>query len=185
MPNQRKARRYATYGNVAYDLDYLDHAVLDESARRVRQPKQQPLVRPHEQPRTRTRVETRPQERIAPMSVAGFLAVAAMAVLLLMGHAQLDQISRETVSLKNQLSTLQTENSHLIASYEEAFDLAAIQEQVTQSGAMVKPDSSQIIYMDLSEPDNSQVFEQGERTGFGAVLDSISAAFAAVVEYFQ
>lgn len=185
MATMTRRRTTATYGNVAYDLDYMGNVAVEQgTAERVYQP--EPKVRPRERIRTRTKVQVREQQRVAPFAITGFLAVAAIAVVVLLSYIQLYQVNTEAVELRSQLSELKIEEAKLSARYEKTFDMQAIEESLLSSGAMVQPKSNQIIYMDLSEPDSAVVYGQEEQTdGVQQVLTRIKNVLADAVEYFR
>ncbi len=164
MASQARRAGYRTYGSVAYMPDYGRGAAAEGTTAdsRVRLPQERPLVRQDPRTLTRTKVRVREQQAVAPFAVLGFLAAAAMAVLLLLSYVQLDAASGQVVELKNQLSALEGEHAKLLANYESAFDLQAIETELTSTGAMAAPRQDQIIYLDLSEPDNAVVYDQSE-----------------------
>jgi hypothetical protein len=170
-------------GNAAYDLSYIGGV---GSGARVRQP--DPLVRPRTRTkakpksRTRTKLRVRKQQKISPMAVAGFLAVAAFAVVLLLSYANLMAISDRVVHLKNDAKELKGQEAILQAKYERTFDLNAIEEQFTSLGTMAKPRADQVVYVDMSEPDSARVI-QGETEQ--SASDSIKNFFTMAVEYFN
>ena len=74
----------------------------------------------------------------------------------------------------------------LRAQYELAYDLESIEQNLTDSGAMVKPQNGQIIYVDLSEPDSVTYFQQEEEaTGVEGAVESMHSIFTEIVEYFS
>ena len=107
------------------------------------------------------------------LSVLGFGAVAALAVLVLMSYIQLTALSADMVSLQSQLSQLQTENVNLTAQHEQMFDLDTVKEAAEAAG-MSKPSSSQIGYIDLSEGDSAVVYQQGEPNLLSQLLSSLN-----------
>lgn len=185
MATMTRRRTSATYGNVAYDLDYMGNVAVEQgTAERVYQP--QPKVRPRVRVRTRAKVQVREQERVAPFAVTGFLAVAVIAVVVLLSYIQLYQVNTEAVELRSQLSALKTEEAKLSAQYEKTFDMKEIEESLLSSGAMVQPKSNQIIYLDLSEPDSAVLYGQEEEvSGFQSFLEQIKTLLADAVEYFR
>ena len=50
---------------------------------------------------------------------------------------------------------------------------------------MVKPQSSQIIYLDLSEPDSVVFFDEEEESALGGLLEQLGQLFGGAVEYFR
>jgi hypothetical protein len=109
-------------------------------------------------------VRVRQAGKVSPFAVIGFLSVGVLAVLLLMCYVRLTVINDQSVQLRTQLSELQEEESKLLTQYEMAYDLQAIEQQLTADGTMVKPSSSQMVVLDLSEPDNVVIYDQTEDT---------------------
>ena len=70
-------------------------------------PKRAPQVKPRVHERSRVRVRVREQQAVAPFAILGFLAAAAIAVVLLMGYIQLNSVYAETVQLRSQLTELE------------------------------------------------------------------------------
>ena len=107
-------------------------------------------------------------------------------MLLLFSYVQLAVISDQVVSLRSDLTGLKTEEAKLRAQYELAYDLESIEQNLTDSGAMVKPQNGQIIYVDLSEPDSVTYFQQEEEaTGVEGAVESMHSIFTEIVEYFS
>ena len=111
----RKRTRYAetrgTYGNLAY----AEPAVrpLERGGAEVLRP--QPKVRTRERAAVRPKVRVREAGQISVFAVVGFLAVGVFAVLLMLSTVQLTRVSDEMISLKSQLSNLQSEEKKLMA----------------------------------------------------------------------
>lgn len=157
---RRKTTRYETYGSAAYAPKWEGGAVAAPGREEVVRPR--PRVRPKERTLARPRVQVREAGKVSPFAVVGFLAVGVLAVLLLMSCVRLAVIGDETVQLRNQLSALQEEEAKLQTQYELAYDLQEIEEQLLADGTMVRPSSSQMVILDLSEPDNVVVYDQTE-----------------------
>lgn len=184
----KELRRYnpagAVSGSLAYDLDWelrereLRHA--GEAPRQRETAVEQPKVRT----RTEAKVQIRERQKISLFAVAGFAAVAVMAVLVLMSYIQLTALSAETVALKTQLSKLEAENVTLTAQYERMFDQNAVKEAAEAAG-MSKPGNSQIYYIDLSDGDSAVVYQQTEPNVLSRVLTSVNHGIYTVVEYFD
>ena len=171
-------------GSLAHDLDWavrereLQHA--GEMLRRRETAQETPKVRTE----TKTKVLVRERQQVSAFSVLGFSAVLGMAVLVLMSYIQLTVLSADTVALQNRLSALETENVRLTAEYEQMFDLASVQEAAAAAG-MVKPGSSQISYIDLSDGDSAVVYQTESPSTLTRVLTSMHHGASAVVEYFN
>lgn len=97
--------------------------------------------------------------RTATMALATILVMAAMLVMILASSAQLVVINDELVGLRGELSTLQEEETKLMAQYELAYDLQEIEKQMTESGQMNKVQAWQTYTLELSEPDSVEYFQ--------------------------
>ena len=183
---RRNTTAYRTYGSVAYAPAYEGNTVRaprrEEDLRRAPapRPKQRQQVRRYE----RIRVQVRPAGQIAPFAVVGFLAVAIFAAMLITSYAQLTVANDEMVSLRRELSSLQSENSTLSAQYEKVFDLATIQEAVGDT--MVRPTNDQVVYIDLSAPDTVTLYQEDSlNTGFQGLMEGIRNLFGGIIVYFR
>lgn len=165
MANQRRARQYATYGNVAYKAD---SAAQTRERKRAEQP-HRPRVQPRERVVSRPKVQVRVQSAVAPFAIVGFVAVIACALLLVMGSAQLATVNAETVELRSTLSQLQDEKKTLMAQYEKTFDLTALEQQLTADGSMVEAGAGQTVYLDLSQGDSVVYYEEARQGVSGLV----------------
>ena len=172
----------AVDGSLAHDLDWavrereLRHA--GEAPRHQEQVRQQPKV--HAAPK----VLVRERQQVSLFSLLGFAAVAGLAVLVLMSYIQLTALASDTVALKKQLSTLETEHAALTAQYEQMFDLTTVRETAEAAG-MTKPSTSQICYLDMSGGDSAIVYQQEEPSVLSSVLTSLNHGVYAVVDYFK
>ena len=172
----------AVDGSLARDLDWavrereLRHA--GEAPRHQEQVRQQPKV--HAAPK----VLVRERQQVSLFSLLGFAAVAGLAVPVLMSYIQLTALASDTVALKKQLSTLETEHATLTAQYEQMFDLTTVREAAEAAG-MTKPSTSQICYLDMAGGDSAIVYQQEEPSVLSSVLTSLNHGVYAVVEYFK
>ena len=175
----RRTRTYQTYGNVAYQPEYDGNAVRAprrQELERPAPPQPRPRVQPRRQPVQRPRAEVRQAGAIAPFAVIGFLTVALCAVLLVISYAQLAVINDQSVKLRAELNELAAKETELLAEYELAYDLTAIETQLTSNGSMVKLAPSQITYLDISSPDNMIVYS-AESSGLEGVWNKVLASF--------
>ena len=177
--------RYDSYGSVAYAPVYEGNAV--RAPRREEESRPAPQPRRREQPRRqevkRTQVEGRQAGAVAPFAVVGFIAVAIFASLVLFSHAQSTVLNAEIVELRSQLTTLEAENAKLSAQYEQVFDMAAIQSAVGEG--MTRPSGSQVVYLDLSEPDTVVVFDKLKDSRVMDTMKNVGRALGDMIEYFR
>ena len=183
---RRNTTEYRTYGSVAYAPAYDGSAVRaprrEEELRRA--PAPYPRRRQQVRKRERAKVEVRPAGAVAPFAVIGFLAVALFAAMLVTSYAQLTVANDEMVSLRRELSDLQSENITLSAQYEKVFDLATIQEAVGDT--MIRPTNDQVVYIDLSAPDTVTVYhDKGGDPGLRDLLNGVHEVLDGIIEYFR
>lgn len=176
MANERRTRRYDTYGSLAYQPEYQRGTAAP--ARRVHEPERE--RRPRVQPRTRTatrpQVEVRQQTAVAPFAVLGFAAVILCALLLVMTSAQLAMANDEIVTLNATLDELESEEKLLTARCELAYDLAAIEAEMLSGGEMVKASSAQTVYLDLSDGDSVTYYAAAE-SGVSGLIRMLEQLF--------
>lgn len=172
-----KRRDYRVYGNVAYDPAYAPER---EGEGRV-----EPLIRPRERVVGRERVRVRAAGYVAPTAVIGFLAVAALAVLILMSYVQLTDSANQIVRLRREADALATEHTDLMTQYELAFDLKTVEEQMTATGKMVQPGAGQIVSLDLSEPDSAKLYDEPKANPLGELWGSFTEAVANIGAFFR
>lgn len=165
----RSQRQYRTNGSAAYQPDYDGSAARVARREQQVQPKPRPQVQPRRHVVRRPQVQVRQAGAFSLFAVVGFAAVAVCAALLLITNARLMVLNDQTVALRRQLQTLQTEQATLLAQRELAYDLDAIEARLTADGTMVKPQSSQFVYLDASKPDSVVRFHEA-----GAGLSGLS-----------
>lgn len=172
MANERRTRKYDTYGSLAYQPDYQRGTAAP--ARRAREPerRQEPRVQPRTRTAARPQVAVRPQGAVAPFAILGFVAVALCALLLVMTSAQLAMANNEIVTLNDTISDLQREEKILTAEYELAYDLNAIEQELISEGRMVKASSGETVYLDMSEGDNV-VYYEAARDGISGLIRQV------------
>ena len=174
---RRPNRSYDPYRNMSVAYDGSAARVL--RGEEVLAPR--PRVRPRTQELTRPHVEARPAGKVSIFAVLGFGVVLVLAVCILMNYVTLSSLANETVALNSQLTQLKSEEATLLARYELAYDLGAIESAVTADGSMSRPQAGQMIYVDLTEPDSVTLYNQEETTGF---WDGIEEFIGNILAYF-
>jgi len=179
MAEAQRTRKYDPYRNISYAYDGSAARVLDQEAPYRPRTSQ----RRREQTVERPKVKVREAGQASPFAVCGFAAVAALAGLMLMSRVQLSALSAEVVDLNSQMTVLQSEEATLRARYELAYDLSAIEAQVTADGSMSRPQAGQMLYVDLTEPDSVVVYDNGQEVT-GGFLDGVKEIVHNVLSYF-
>lgn len=179
MAEQTRRRTYRTYGSLAYQERFDGNTVRAPRPQELEQPRPQerPRVQPRKRIQERPHIEVRQQGAVAPFAILGFMAVALCAVFLIISCAQLAIINDRTVQLKNELEDLKSTETVLLAQYELSYDLAAIEQQFTADGSMIKLQPGQVTYLDISEPDHLVVYDTTPTT----VPEKVMAFFSQLV----
>jgi len=178
-----KQTSYRTYGNVAYAPAYEGNVI--RSPRREAQPAPRPKQRSRvrKEALTRTQVQVREAGQVSLFAVIGFLAVGVLAALLMFSFSQQTVLNRELSNLRRELSTLEGDHVTLAAQYEKVFDLERIQQAV--GGEMVRPTTDQIVYIDLSEPDNVILYGEERTGGIAGALHGLQNVLSSIAAYFH
>ncbi len=166
LDNQELERRLERSGQLDFDQQY----------RRRKESEAEQLAR--------RRASVRPAQKVNKGAVLGFMAVAAMMMVLLLCYVKINAISRSIVQMKEEIKELQVERVSLLTQYEQKFDLASVKAAAEAAG-MSPPSESQIYYIDL--PGADQAVAYGSESG--GVLDRFFASLGrdvyAVMEYFR
>lgn len=160
----RRVRK--TQGNLAYNIDYESPLIRPDQPRRKKRMDRDEAVRRRSQSRQASRrksqlgFQTRQQDAVAPLGLVGFVAIILLACGVLAFHVQLSEVNQQVVAVRQQLNDLQAREKALAAEYEQTFDMQDIETRMVSSGTMFQPDNSQIVYLELDEPDNAVVFNE-------------------------
>lgn len=179
MAGAVRRKTYDPYRNFGFAYDGSAARALEREE--VLRPS--PRVRPRRQAAVRPKIRVREAGHVSLFAVSGFAAVAVLAVLVLMSYVQLAGLSGEVVGLNGEMTRLKSEEATLRARYELAYDLGAIENAVTADGSMSRPQSGQMIYVDLTEPDSVEVYDHGQETT-GRFLDGVRQIVENVLAYF-
>ncbi len=173
---------YQTYGSVAYAPAYSG---APERIPRWDEEFEQGGAQPGRRTRKleRKRVKVREAGTVSVPSVMLMVAVAVAAVLLLASYAQYLAVTTDIVSLRKEMTTLETEHETLAAEYERLFEMSSVEEQMDSE--MVKPTSDQVVYIDLSEPDTVTLYgHTGENNPLLLILQQVGDALGGLADYF-
>ena len=176
----------AVNGSLAYDFDALERQLeqigdmgRDLYTAPLKERSADVIARAHEH--TKARVRT--AQRLSPVIVVGYAALAVMLTLLVVSYVQLTAISNTVVAMNKEASQLETDQVILQTQYERAYDLASVKEAAIEAG-MSRPSDSQIYYIDLSDPDNAVIYQDQEE-GLLSWLKELGSSILAMVEYFR
>ena len=190
---KRDPRSYRTpgvvNGNLAHDLD------LHELERRLERSGQLDFdkqYRQHQETRAdqlsrerrETRATVRQAQKVPVMAVLCSGVLAALAIMVVVCHAQINSISSDIVAMKKEIRELEIAQVALQTRYEQAFDLASVKEAAEAAG-MHQPSEGQIIYIDLPGEDQVVTCAQSEEGVFARIFAAVGQHVFSVVEYFR
>lgn len=191
--NTRDARTYHTpgvvNGNLARDLrTYELEQQLEQSGRiefdkRYRQ-KQESVADELSRRRQANRATVRQAQSVPIAALFCGMIVAALAVMVVFCHVQINEISGNIVSMKQQIEQLEMEQIALRTEYEQAFDTNSVKEAAEAAG-MYQPGEGQIYYINLPGEDQAIACAQQEKGGFKQFLTTINQHIYTALEYFR
>ena len=191
--NRRDVRTYQTPGvvdgNLARDLrrheleeqlDRSGHLDFDKQYREQKATVADELSRRRQE----NRATIRQAQGIPLTAVLGSAVLAVMAMMIVVSHVRINEISGDIVNMKQEIELLETEQVSLRTQYEQAFDPATVKEAAEAAG-MHQPGEGQIYYIDLPGEDRAVSCVQKEEGQLQQFLTSINQHFYSVLEYFR
>ena len=124
--------------------------------------------------RSRTRAIERPHMKLDFRTVARFGIAVTILMFIVYGNMQLSQLQRENQKMKVELTLLQRQENQLRGQFENTVQLSEVERYAVSELGMVKPDASQILYIDLGGEDHAEVIEQ--KSFWQSIQDMLSSA---------
>ena len=173
---ERFVRRTAMSDNLARGLDWtIRQRELEQAGE---------LTHERRRRKARAMAGRRAAVHVSLPAILGVVVALAVAMLVLMNCIELTRLSTETVQLKSELQSLETEHAKLNAEYEQMFDRATVKEAAEAAGMSV-PAASQVSYVDLSDGDTVVVYEEEDSTVLNRLMVSAFHGFEAMKEFFS
>ncbi len=175
------AKRLDYSGSIAYDLSRFD------KRKRVREAlEREPVVAPRAiaRPQERAKAEavTRTRKGVSLATVLGCMVVAVLMFFIVLNYMRLYEISMQVSSVKSQYATLKNDAAVLQVKAEKQMSVRRIEELASEIG-MSSPENSQIVYINMSQPDRGQVIlESGRNSDF---LTGLQAVVFTVVDFLK
>lgn len=178
-----------TYGSAAYDLDRLENydIPLEESYEAQPAEKTLPRERVWEREYVDARAEAIEQAKaaqsISVLSVAGFVAAAALMVFILLSYVKLTEISFEVSSLNTTISELSAQQKKLEVEYALAFNVNEVEDYVENVLGMVKMTEANTTVYSMQRDNEAEVL--GGDSALGGVLDRVGKFISSLTEYLK
>ena len=164
---------------VGYDLSRFDRrlrvrdALADEMAERSEKREES----------VNAVVREKTSARISVFAVIGFLFIMGLQILSVWSGMTLHTVSAESAGLKTDLRKLRAEEATLKSQYERKLNLKDIEARAEALG-MSRPQSGQIVYIDLSSPDHAIVYGR-EEDKVSDFFNGIKGSLGKIVEYIN
>lgn len=142
-----------------------------------------PAERELQQPRPVRTPRRRKKRAVRRGTVAGIGIAAIAATGILWCQMQLTQLTAAMNTQKSELNELASVNVTLNSKRAHEMDLDDVEDYVVENLGMVKMDSSQIEYIELTSPDNITVTHPGLTVR--KVLDKLAEGFTVILEYIS
>lgn len=167
--SQELERRLERSGRVDFDRQYYQPREIeaDRIARR----------------RAASKAARRPAMTLSPAVALGSIGVAALMVLVLLCHIQLNAISSRIVAMKATISQLETTQVSLQVARDRAFDLSMVKEEAEAAG-MAQPSESQIYYLHLPGQDRAVSYSERKANGGFQMVSGFFQQLKEMLAYF-
>ncbi len=149
------------------------------------QPETKPIKAPErkEAPAPRIRPKVKKNAFLSKLQVITCAAALLLVIGLIISNMHLNEVTTQAAELKSEYNDLQQEERALQNRYNTTLDLKAIESTAKNEYGMVSPDSSQIVYLELSRQDKVEIL--ASKGPFDDLSGKISRLAAAVWEYFK
>lgn len=145
---------------------------------------EQPALHAVPSQETTTSYKVKRKKQPLRFSTVAFTAVAIFtAICMLYCQMQLTELTASISSANENLDKLSAENVSLSSKRAHKMDLDEVEDYAVKNLGMVKMDTSQIEYIELTNPDNVTVFHPG--MSFNKIVDNLTQGISQVWEYIQ
>lgn len=164
-------------------VGYSTHSTaIDYTKERQLQEKQAPV----------RKVEAAPKKKAKRQSnallyfkyVVIYSGVFALLLAIVMGNIKVTELTKENSAMKKELSQMESDAAALNAKKEQMYNLAYVEQYAKSVLGMVKLEKSEIIYVELSNPEKITVVEKDNLATLGAATD-VGKAIGTIVEYLD
>ena len=112
--------------------------------------------------------------------------VFAVALVIVSSYMQLASINLQNAKMRQEITRLQDEENALNAKKEQMYNLAYVEDYAENTLGMVKLDKSQVNYVEMDTGDRMVLAAAADPAQAGGdMMDALSQAFSAVLEYLR
>ncbi len=171
------ANNFYSDGNAAYDIH--SYGGVNVVREREYQLPQEPVHQPEQGQKP-----SKARSQVPVTSVLGFMAAAALLVLVIFSYVRLYEITSANDDLRAELATIQQENAEMANRYTGIIDLNAVELIATSQLGMQRPVQDQIVYVDLGNSDKAVIIESQGESIVSSAANAVVDTFRYILEYF-
>lgn len=127
------------------------------------------------------RVRSGMRRAMTPPRVLFALTVAVLCITLLYHQMHLTSLAKDIGEQKSALAELESEYVSLRTRQEQALNISYVEEYAQEQLGMVKLDPSQVKYIEMTNPEMTEV--SGAGATLGDAVTGLMRSFTAVLEY--
>lgn len=168
-----QSRYYGNYGQArstsapAYDFPMPTHPRP--------QAKPKPAVKPKQE------AKAVPQKKVRTRVAFGWMVLGvAMCFLMLYRYAGIVESNARLDALKAEVAAIEARNQALKAKIDRGLELGVLEEYATEQLGMIRPDGSQVFYIDMQLGDATQEQKEESHTGSHAIQGTPGALVHAI-----
>jgi len=187
MPGQVKALNYYSHGSMAASQSAAQaptiRAMVDAETKRMYAPETKTSVA-KERVRKLEKIKAAADKKTAPgisvFAVLGTLFVAVLMVFVVLAQINFNETAGEAARLSVHLSDLTEKHRALELMFESALDMKEVERFARDELGMSRPDTGQILIINITPRDNAMVVSSNEARGvqgFGLFLRSLTDYF--------
>ena len=169
-------RNFYSEGNAAYDIQSFGGVNV------VREREYQQLPQEPQQQREVRVVKAHSQVPVT--SIMGFVAAAALLMLVIFSYVRLYEISSANDELRTDLTRIEAENAEMMNHYTGIIDLNAVELIATSQLGMHRPVQDQIVYVDLGNTDKAVIIDSQGENVVSSAANAVVDTFRYILEYF-
>ena len=169
--------KYATFGNVAYDLNRSTEAYVDV-------PVERPEYKPEVDKKTRTKTRAHAVSAVSVVSAVAIILAIVLIVLNLLSYAMLAEISKVTTRAESKYLTLQQEKAKLLVKYEQTFNMNEVEDYAINVMGMTRPTASQKVQVETTRSDKAVVYTY-EKEDAGNFVTDMANFISSLFAYFK
>lgn len=182
----RNEENKVTYGNLAYKYDYRAYKAPEKHRERINKSNVQEKRVQGKASSVNRNSRKKAGNKISYFSkVVSVIVTAAAAIFMIVQFVEVNETLSDLRSMQSQYAFEESVTAQKSFELEQSIDLSKIEEEATGRLGMKRPDSHQIVYVDVKQDDITEKTAD-EVEGFGnRVSKMFSSLISNIVEFFS